>query len=235
MVGDADTAPALGSGAVEVLGTPRLVALLEEATIDAVDRYLDDGSTTVSIVAQVDHLHPTPIGADVYAEAYLDEINEQRITFTVTASDSGGPGRRRQGDTSGGRREQVRPANAARRGDPPVLKQGVALVALLAACGGAAPRPIETLERTGVTAIEQSKALACNGGTEVLRQAIKERLPELEGHPPADQAALVAARLCANNRSCTTSSMARWCRSRSTAVARAHRHHRLPLRADRRR
>ena len=90
VVGDTDTARALGSGAVEVLGTPRLVALLEEATIDAVDRYLDDGSTTVSMRVQVDHLHPTPIGAEVVAEAYLDKIDGRRITFTVTASDSGG-------------------------------------------------------------------------------------------------------------------------------------------------
>lgn len=72
------------------------------------------------------------------------------------------------------------------------ISAGVALMALLAACGGAAPRPIETLERTGVTAIEQSKALACNGDAEVLRQAI-EVYSELEGHPPADEAALVAA------------------------------------------
>jgi predicted thioesterase len=90
VVGDADTARSLGSGAVEVLGTPRLVALLEAATINAVDRFLDDGVTTVSMRVQVDHLQPTPVGAEVFAEAYLDRIDGRRITFTVTASDSGG-------------------------------------------------------------------------------------------------------------------------------------------------
>ena len=39
---------------------------------------------------QVDHLQPTPVGAEVLAEAYLDKIEGRRITFTVTASDSGG-------------------------------------------------------------------------------------------------------------------------------------------------
>ena len=39
---------------------------------------------------QVDHLQPTPVGAEVFAEAYLDKIEGRRITFTVTASDSGG-------------------------------------------------------------------------------------------------------------------------------------------------
>jgi predicted thioesterase len=90
VVGDDDTARALGSGDVDVLGTPRLVALLEEATLDAVDGCLDAGSTTVGMRVQVDHLQPTPIGAEVLAEAYLDKIEGRRITFTVTASDSGG-------------------------------------------------------------------------------------------------------------------------------------------------
>jgi predicted thioesterase len=90
VVGEADTARALGSGDVEVLGTPRLVALFEEATVDAVDGYLDPGVTTVGMRVQVDHLQPTPVGAEVVAEAYLDKIEGRRITFTVTASDGGG-------------------------------------------------------------------------------------------------------------------------------------------------
>jgi predicted thioesterase len=90
VVGEEDTARSLRSGPVEVLGTPRLVALLEEATVDAVDGYLDSGSTTVGMRVQVDHLQPTPVGAEVLAEAYLDKIEGRRITFTVTASDSGG-------------------------------------------------------------------------------------------------------------------------------------------------
>lgn len=90
VVGDGDTARALGSGDVEVLGTPRLLALLEEATVAAVVGCLDSGATTVGMRVQVDHLQPTPIGAEVFAEAYLDKIEGRRITFTVTASDSGG-------------------------------------------------------------------------------------------------------------------------------------------------
>ena len=89
-VGEADTARSLGSGSVDVLGTPRLVALLEEATCEAVEGRLDNGATTVGMRVQVDHLQPTPVGAEVLAEAYLDKIEGRRITFTVTASDSGG-------------------------------------------------------------------------------------------------------------------------------------------------
>jgi predicted thioesterase len=90
VVGEDDTARALGSGSVEVLGTPRLVALMEEATVNAVEGRLDPSVTTVGMRVQVDHLQPTPVGAEVFAEAYLDKVEGRRITFTVTASDSGG-------------------------------------------------------------------------------------------------------------------------------------------------
>lgn len=90
VVGDTDTARALGSGDVEVLGTPRLVALFEQATIDALRGVLDDGQSSVGMRVQVDHLQPTPVGAEIVVEASLDKIEGRRITFTVTASDSGG-------------------------------------------------------------------------------------------------------------------------------------------------
>jgi fluoroacetyl-CoA thioesterase len=88
LVGEADTARALGSGDVDVLGTPRLVALFEQATCDALSGMMDAGQSTVGMRVQIDHL--TPIGAEIEVEAYLDKIEGRRITFTVTASDSGG-------------------------------------------------------------------------------------------------------------------------------------------------
>jgi fluoroacetyl-CoA thioesterase len=90
VVTEADTALALGSGDVKVLGTPRLVALMERACIDALDGMLEPGQTTVGMRVQVDHLQPTPIGAEVVAEALLDRIEGRRITFSVSANDSGG-------------------------------------------------------------------------------------------------------------------------------------------------
>lgn len=90
VVGEADTAKALGSGDVLVLGTPRLVALFEEATCNAIQGVLEPGQSTVGMRVQIDHLQPTPVGAAVVVEAYLDKIEGRRITFTATASDTGG-------------------------------------------------------------------------------------------------------------------------------------------------
>ena len=90
VVTEADTARSLGSGTVDVLGTPRLLALCEHATCSALDGQLPEGSTSVGMRIQVDHLQPTPVGAEVTAEAVLDKVEGRRVVFTVSATDPGG-------------------------------------------------------------------------------------------------------------------------------------------------
>lgn len=90
VVAEADTARSIGSGAVDVLASPRLIALCEEATVNAVSNSLDEGTTTVGMRVQFDHLQPTPVGAEVVAEALLEKVEGRRLVFTVSASDSGG-------------------------------------------------------------------------------------------------------------------------------------------------
>ena len=87
IVGDADTAEAMGSGDVPVLATPRLVALLEAASIDAVGGALDEGSTTVGTGVEIDHVSPTPVGWEVHAEAVLAGVNGRHLRFEVRAWD----------------------------------------------------------------------------------------------------------------------------------------------------
>jgi predicted thioesterase len=90
MVTDADTAEALGSGTVPVLGSPRLIALCEEACQNAMIGHLEEGTTTVGMRVQFDHLQPTPVGAEVFADAVLRKIDGRRLTFEVSATDAGG-------------------------------------------------------------------------------------------------------------------------------------------------
>ena len=86
-VGEADTAESFRSGDVPVLATPRIVALCEEATIAALDGYLEDGTTAVGMRVQIDHLHPTAIGHEVTAEATLEKVEGRRLIFTVSVRD----------------------------------------------------------------------------------------------------------------------------------------------------
>jgi fluoroacetyl-CoA thioesterase len=86
-VTDADTAQAFGSGDVPVLGTPRLLALAEAATVAATARQIPGGLTTVGVRADVDHRMPTPVGRRIVAEAVLAEVTGRRLAFDVVVSD----------------------------------------------------------------------------------------------------------------------------------------------------
>jgi fluoroacetyl-CoA thioesterase len=90
VVTEADTAVSLGSGTVHVLGTPRLIALCEEASVRALAGELAPTATTVGINVRLDHLQPSPVGAEVIAEAVLAKVDGRRLTFTVSASDDRG-------------------------------------------------------------------------------------------------------------------------------------------------
>jgi predicted thioesterase len=89
-VADSDTSLAMHSGDVPVLGTPRVVALAEEATTEAVADHLSPNTTTVGYKVQLTHLAPTPIGARVTADATLESIEGRRLTFRVSVSDGRG-------------------------------------------------------------------------------------------------------------------------------------------------
>ncbi len=91
VVVETDTAIALGSGDVPVLGTPRLLALAEEATVAAVAEALDAGSTTVGYRVALEHRSPTAVGEKVRAEAVLAEVDGRNLVFRVTVSDGTGP------------------------------------------------------------------------------------------------------------------------------------------------
>ncbi len=90
VVAEADTALALGSGDVPVLGTPRVIALGEQASIEAIASDLPDGRTTVGYQVQLAHLTPTAVGGTVVAEATLEQVEGRRLTFRVSVNDARG-------------------------------------------------------------------------------------------------------------------------------------------------
>ena len=87
-VNSTNTALALGSGDMEVFATPALVALMENAAMNAVKPVLPEGSTTVGAMIQTSHLKPSGLNEEVTATAELTEIEGLKLTFKVSASDS---------------------------------------------------------------------------------------------------------------------------------------------------
>lgn len=73
VVGEADTAIAVGSGDVPVLATPRLLALAEAASVAAVTAQLAEGQTSVGTAVSLEYRRACPLGAEVSVEAELTE------------------------------------------------------------------------------------------------------------------------------------------------------------------
>lgn len=83
-VGSDDTAVALGSGDVDVLGTPRVLAIAEQASRHALGDCLGPELTTVGSWVEIEHMAPSRIGDDVRAEAVLLGVHGRRLEFSVT-------------------------------------------------------------------------------------------------------------------------------------------------------
>lgn len=88
-VGDDDTAEALGSGSLPVLGTPRLLAWCEATTVAALDPTLPAGSTSVGTRVQLEHSAASPVGARVEVTASVAYVDGRLHRFTVGASQDG--------------------------------------------------------------------------------------------------------------------------------------------------
>lgn len=87
VVGDDDTAPALGSGDVPVLGTPRLLAIAEAACVEAICDDVDADQTSVGSWAEIEHVRPSAVGSELSAEATLRGHHGRRLEFVVVVRD----------------------------------------------------------------------------------------------------------------------------------------------------
>ena len=85
VVGPDDTAAALGSGDLPVLGTPRLLAWCEEATVAAAFPSLAPGETTVGTRVDLAHERATAVGAEVRVRADLVHRDGRLLRFSVVA------------------------------------------------------------------------------------------------------------------------------------------------------
>jgi predicted thioesterase len=70
-----------------VLATPIMILLMENAALEAVRPYLDEGESCVGTHVDVAHLAATPAGRRVAAEATVTEVKGKRVSFSVTARD----------------------------------------------------------------------------------------------------------------------------------------------------
>ena len=84
-VTDDDTAAAVGSGSLPVLGTPRLLAWCEAVTCAAIDPSLGQGSTSVGTRIALDHQGASAVGEEVEVAASTAFVDGRLHRFTVAA------------------------------------------------------------------------------------------------------------------------------------------------------
>ena len=89
-VTDDDTAAALGSGDLAVLGTPRLLAWCEAATCAALAPELGDGATSVGTRVSLEHLGASAVGQEVEVTASRTHVDGRLHKFTVAARHADG-------------------------------------------------------------------------------------------------------------------------------------------------
>ena len=70
-----------------VFATPMMVAIMENAALNAIRGYLDPGESAVGTAVDVRHLAATPAGHTVTAEAVVTKVDGRRVEFKVSARD----------------------------------------------------------------------------------------------------------------------------------------------------
>jgi fluoroacetyl-CoA thioesterase len=70
-----------------VLATPVMIMTMENAALNALKPYLEQGETAVGTRIDIRHLSPSPLGMHVLAEARVTRVEGRRVEFWVSAAD----------------------------------------------------------------------------------------------------------------------------------------------------
>lgn len=83
-------ASAVGSGKVNVLATPMMIALMEETSMQCLQQFLTDELSSVGTSINVTHSAATPRGMRVVVQSTITNVDGRSITFSVRARDQVG-------------------------------------------------------------------------------------------------------------------------------------------------
>jgi predicted thioesterase len=87
IVKEEDLVSRLGNSPVDVLSTPRLIQLMEEAAVNAIQDIIPPDQLSLGTQVKIKHLSATPLGMKVTGNAILKEVHKNRLLFLVDAYD----------------------------------------------------------------------------------------------------------------------------------------------------
>ncbi len=79
------TASHIGSGSVQVLATPVMIAFMEITSLQLIQEHLPEGYTSVGTHLDVRHLAPTPLGSQVEVRASIETVENLKVILQVEA------------------------------------------------------------------------------------------------------------------------------------------------------
>ncbi len=77
----------LGSGGLDVFGTPAMIALMENVALEMIRPYLADGFDSVGVKINANHLKASAIGAKITCKAIVEAIDGKKISFGILCTD----------------------------------------------------------------------------------------------------------------------------------------------------
>ncbi|OJG46631.1 hypothetical protein RV04_GL001059 [Enterococcus hermanniensis] len=75
----------MGSGDLEVLATPALVAMMENCSKELLTGYLTAEQTSVGFSLELKHLAPSKVGAVIQVTAEITKQTERKVLFLIQA------------------------------------------------------------------------------------------------------------------------------------------------------
>lgn len=87
IVTDSDTASSVGTGDVPVLATSQILAWCEQASFEVLAPHVPQGSTSVAMRVQIDHIRAASAGISVTTIATLERVEGRRYVFVVSVLD----------------------------------------------------------------------------------------------------------------------------------------------------
>ncbi|MCQ2913976.1 MAG: thioesterase family protein [Alphaproteobacteria bacterium] len=78
----------IGSGTLDVLSTPMLLAFVEETAWKSISNFLEKDQTSVGTFVNFNHEAPTPINGKIICKTKLVKIEERKLTFEFEAFDN---------------------------------------------------------------------------------------------------------------------------------------------------
>ncbi len=89
-VQEKDSAKSLGSGGLDVFGTPAMIALMENVALEMIRPYLQEGDDSVGMMINAKHMKASPLGAKITCKAKVTAVDGRKVSYSLSCFDESG-------------------------------------------------------------------------------------------------------------------------------------------------